>query len=105
MSSSRRFEQQARAHGERVAIHSDRGPTTYAGINQIANALARRILSQRGTGAEPIALLFGHGPDVVASMLGVLKAGKFYVILDASYPRERLQQLLTDSGAVLPSSA
>ena len=45
--------------------------------------------------------MFGHGPDVVASMLGVLKAGKFYVILDASYPRERLQQLLTDSGAAL----
>ncbi|HEX5216627.1 MAG TPA: non-ribosomal peptide synthetase [Vicinamibacterales bacterium] len=101
MSIPRLFEQQARAHGERVAIHCDRGSTTYADLNRTANALARRILGRQGAGAEPTALLFAHGAEIVAAMLAVLKAGKFYVVLDASYPRERLRQLLSDSGATL----
>ena len=96
-----RFEQQVRTHGEGVAIHSDHGPESYADLNQIANRLARRILSCRGAGAEPIALLFDHGAEVVASILGVLKTGKFYVVLDASYPLERLEYFLADSDSRL----
>lgn len=93
----RRFEQQVQVRGEEVAIHSDHGSVSYAELNRIANRLARRILSRRGAGAEPIALLFDHGAEVVASILGVLKTGKFYVVLDASYPLERLEYLLADS--------
>jgi amino acid adenylation domain-containing protein len=96
-----RFEQQVRAHGAGLAIHADHGSASFAGLNRMANALAHRILSRRGAGAEPIALLFDHGTEVVASILGVLKTGKFYVVLDASYPRERLRYLLADSGAKL----
>jgi amino acid adenylation domain-containing protein len=63
--------------------------------------LAHRILSIRGERVEPIALLFDHGAEVLASILGVLKTGKFYVVLDSSYPRDRLAYMLEDSGAKL----
>ena len=97
----RRFEQQVRTHGDRVAIQSDQGSVSFADLNRVAIGTAHRILSQRGAGAEPIALLFDRGAAVVAAILGVLKAGKFYVVLDASYPQERLRYLLEDSGAKL----
>ncbi len=96
-----RFEQQARLHGERLAIKSDRESFAFAGLNQSANRLARKILSYRGAGTEPIALLFDHGAAVLISMFGVLKAGKFYLVLDSTYPRERLTYMLEDSGAKL----
>jgi amino acid adenylation domain-containing protein len=53
--------------------------------------------------AERIALLFGHGAPMIAGLLGVLKAGKAYVPLDASHPKERLAYVLDDAqvGAVL----
>jgi non-ribosomal peptide synthetase component F len=38
---------------------------------------------------------------VVASILGVLKAGKFYVPLDPSYPQARTTYMLEDSDAHL----
>ena len=63
--------------------------------------LARRILAYCGPGAEPIALLFDNGAEVSAAILSVLKAGKFYVLLDPSYPAERLRHLLADSEARL----
>jgi len=96
-----RFEQQVRAAGDRLAIMSDEVSFTFHDVNQTANRLARRIISRRGHHVEPIALLFDHGAAVLASMLGVLKTGKFYLVLDASYPRDRLAYMLEDSGAKL----
>ncbi len=48
---------------------------------------------------QAAALLFGQGMDMVAGLLGVLKAGKAYVPLDPGYPPERLVYMLEDSGA------
>jgi amino acid adenylation domain-containing protein len=96
-----RFEQQVRADGQRIAIKTDRETLTFDAVNRRANRIARALLSRRGDDAEPIALLFDHGSDVLVSLLAVLKSGKFYVVLDVSYPRDRLQYLLGDSGAKL----
>jgi amino acid adenylation domain-containing protein len=94
-----RFEQQARAHADREAIRWPHGRYDYAGLNAAANRLAHAILAQRAVSTDPIALLFDHGGDVIAAMLGVLKAARCYVVLDPSYPRERLAYMLEDSGA------
>lgn len=96
-----RFEQQVRAYGDRVAIKSERETFTFASLNRIANRLAREILSRRNESAEPIALLFDHGAPVLVAIMAVLKSGKFYVVLDAGYPPDRLQYMLQDSGARL----
>jgi amino acid adenylation domain-containing protein len=48
-----------------------------------------------------VALLFGQDIDMIAGLLGVLKAGMTYVPLDAAYPVERLVYMLKDSGARL----
>ncbi len=97
----RRFEQQVRAHGERTAIEWEGRRYTYVSLDAAANRLARTIITQRGPGSEPIALLFDHGGDALAAILAVLKAGKIYVVLDPAYPRERLEYMLADSGAAL----
>ena len=96
-----RFEQQVHAHGDRVAIKSERETFTYAALNRTANRLAREILSRRDESAEPIALLFDHGAPVLIAIMAVLKTGKFYLVLDAGYPPDRLQSMLQDSGAKL----
>jgi non-ribosomal peptide synthetase component F len=96
-----RFEQQVRLGRNRVAINSDREVYTFDSLNRTANRLAREILARRGNTAEPIALLFDHGAAVLVAIMAVLKAGKFYVALDANYPRDRLTYMLQDSGAKL----
>ena len=96
-----RFEQHVRLCGNRVAIKSDREIYTFDSLNRTANRLAREILTRRGSTEEPIALLFDHGAAVLVAIMAVLKAGKFYVALDASYPRDRLKYMLQDSGAKL----
>lgn len=96
-----RFEQQVRAGGDRLAIKSPERSFIYSELNRTANRLARKILSLRGEGAEAIALMFDHGASILAAILAVLKTGKFYLVLDPTYPRERLDYMLADSGANL----
>jgi amino acid adenylation domain-containing protein len=45
--------------------------------------------------------MFDHGASILAAILAVLKTGKFYLVLDPTYPRERLAYMLADSGATL----
>jgi amino acid adenylation domain-containing protein len=96
-----RFGKMVRTGGHRVAIGS--GPELYSfdSVNRTANRLARQILARRGSAEEPIALFFDHGAAVLMAIMAVLKAGKFYVALDATYPRDRLDYILRDCGAKL----
>ncbi|NEQ85237.1 MAG: AMP-binding protein, partial [Moorea sp. SIO2I5] len=72
------FEQQVSRHGNRLAIGFPGQDLTYNALNQWANRIARAVLTKLGAGSEPVALLFETGPSMIAAMLGVLKAGKFY---------------------------
>ena len=96
---TQRFQEQVIRHGDRVAIQCQDRTITYNQLNGWANQIARAIVEKRGMGAEPIALLFETGPEAIAAILGVLKAGKFYVPLDMSWPGYRLNSILEDSQA------
>ena len=87
-----RFEKIVRLHRARIDVRS---------VEQSGKPIARAILTRRGQGSEPIALLFEHGIEVVATIIGVLKAGKFYVAMDIDSPRERVTRVLRDSGVHL----
>jgi amino acid adenylation domain-containing protein len=92
-----RFEDQVRSGPERLAIRTAVRTVTYDALNRAANRLARTIVAQRGTRSEAVALLFDDDAFAIAAMLAVLKAGKFYVVLDAQFPPERLAYMLADS--------
>jgi amino acid adenylation domain-containing protein len=91
-----RFERQARLSPGQIAVADAESTFSYRDLNGLANRIARAILAVRGTGPEPVALLVGSGVPVVAAMLGVLKAGKFYVVLDASQPLARTAVILAE---------
>ena len=93
---SDRFESVLGKYANRVAVKTMDCTLTYAELNRAANRVAHTILSQRGEGEEPIALLVEQGITAIVMLLGVLKAGKFYVPLNPSYPRARLVDVVRD---------
>ena len=98
---SNRFERQVHNNSDRLAVRTRSHELTYDALNRAGNHVARAILAWRGTGEEPVALQLEQGAPVIASILGVLKAGKFYVPLDPSYPKTRTTYMLEDSDADL----
>jgi non-ribosomal peptide synthetase component F len=92
-----RFEQIVRMYPERIAIKTRDRSLTYDTLNKAANRVGQAILERIGPASEPIALLFGKGIDSVAALLGVLKAGKFFVAIDPSFPLSRIMYMLRDT--------
>ena len=97
-----RFEKIVKQHPDKIAVKTrDNRDPTYAELNREANRVAHAILTQRGSTAEPVGILFENGIEQIAAMLGVLKAGKFFVLLDPSFPQARVASVLKDAQAEL----
>jgi amino acid adenylation domain-containing protein len=94
-----RFEKIVRRHPDRLAIKTKNYCLTYKELNDAANRVAQKIRSERGAKSEPVPLLMEHDAPVIGAMLGILKAGKFYLPLDPSLPHLRLRYVLEDSQA------
>ncbi|MFJ8623283.1 amino acid adenylation domain-containing protein [Kitasatospora sp. NPDC093550] len=94
------FERQAARTPHAAALHCADGSTLdYAALNARANRIARRLRAL-GVGPEStVGVLLRRGPDLVAALLGVLKAGGAYLPLDATHPARRLAGVLTETGA------
>jgi amino acid adenylation domain-containing protein len=94
-----RFARVVAACGDRPAIKEGATEWTYSQLDRAAEGIMRAILRQAGPRPEPIALLLGDGFTAIPAILGVLRAGKFYVALDPTAPQARQAQILRDSGA------
>jgi len=81
---------------ERIAISSQGVQITYGMVNQTANTLARTLLDNLGEGNEPVVLLLDHDTPMLIAIVGVLKAGKAYVVLEPNLPPGRLKAILAD---------
>jgi amino acid adenylation domain-containing protein len=95
------FEQQARLTPSRRALIFADQAITYQELNERAEALAT-ILMERGVGGDSIvAVCLERSPELVYTLLGILKAGAAYLPLDTDGPVERWQDMLSQSGAEL----
>src|SRR6476646_8881132 len=81
-----RFERIVRLHANRIAVKTENRVVTYSQLNDMANRFARALLQVQGRKAQPVALLLEKDMAQVAAMLGAMKAGKFFLILDPSFP-------------------
>ncbi|HEX3187507.1 MAG TPA: amino acid adenylation domain-containing protein [Pyrinomonadaceae bacterium] len=88
------FSQQARRTPERVAISGDNEAWTYGDLESRANKLANYMRAQ-GTVTGDIVAIYGHrSPALVWAVIGTLKAGAAFLILDPAYPSARLVDYL-----------
>lgn len=95
------FEEQVKRTPDAVALVFEGVTLTYSQLNARANRVAH-VLGGLGVGPEvPVALCVRRSPDLLVGALGILKAGGAYVPMDPSYPGERLQHYLSDSGAAV----
>jgi amino acid adenylation domain-containing protein len=80
-----------------VAVVSEQRTLTYAELDAWADRIAGRL---RDAGAAPdtlVAVCAERSLELVAGLLGILKAGAAYLPLDPQYPTERLRYMLADS--------
>jgi amino acid adenylation domain-containing protein len=92
-----RFERQVEKYPDNLAVQCATASLTYNELNRRANRIAHAILAYRRQGPEPVAFLLEPGTSAIATILGILKAGRFYLALDPSYPADWLRTILKDA--------
>ncbi len=76
------------------AVSDDHVTWTYADLDQRSDALAALIQDTVTGQGKRVALCLPRGADMVAGLLGILKAGHTYVPLDPNQPAARLAQIV-----------
>src|SRR5216684_7681550 len=80
---------------------------TYRELNDRANQMAAHLRALGVGPGELVTIFMEHSIEVVAVILGVLKAGAAYVPVDPASPKERLAFMLQDIteglGGILPT--
>ncbi len=91
------FEAQVERTPDAAAVVFGGVALSYRELNARANRLAHGLRA-RGVGPDArVAMCVERSPEMVAGVLGVLKAGGAWVPLDPGYPAERLRYMLADS--------
>lgn len=91
------FEKKVQAHPDAIALTADGKTYTNAEINAMANSIAARLIPLKKAENPLIGVQLRRSPALIASLLGVLKAGCGYVPIDVHYPEERKAFIMKDA--------
>jgi polyketide synthase PksJ len=106
-----KFEEQVKKTPAGIAVKTEKRSFTYEELNRYASSIAGLIKKQWPKN-EPkqehdlkspgnIGLYLEHGVDMIAAILGTLKAGKAYVPLSPDYPKKRISYMVNHSESAL----
>lgn len=92
---------QYRQDPSHVAVSSWDGELTYGELNRLSSSLAGHLAEQGVRCGMFVPLFFEKTKWTVLAMLGVIKAGGAYVLLDPSYPPKRMESICQDVDATV----
>jgi amino acid adenylation domain-containing protein len=93
------FRQMAARQPRAVALEFGEASLRYGELEERSNRLAHFLRSRGVTVETPVGLCLERSIDSIVGLMGILKAGGFYVPMDPGHPGERLSAILTEVGA------
>lgn len=91
---TRHFSDQAERRPQAIAVSDSRTKVTYADLDARTNQLANYLLASGVAKGDIVAIYAHRSASLVVAILGVLKAGAAFTILDPAYPSARLIECL-----------
>lgn len=91
------FYQQAALTPTQPALVWQSQSWTYQQLDQESNQLAHWLRQQGCSTGDLVALLLPRGPELILSILAILKAGAAYVPVSPDYPMQRILYMLQDT--------
>ena len=93
-----RFEQQVLLKPDEIALVSDE-TLTYNELNEKANQIANALINKGVEKGSNILIMLPRTHKLIATILGVLKAGCAFIPIDIDYPAERIKYIYENSQA------
>jgi amino acid adenylation domain-containing protein len=97
----RLIEAQAQRSPDKVAVRSAGLTLTYRQLMQRADAVASALRARNVGRGQTVGLAVSRSADMVAGLLGILRAGAAYVPIDPTHPADRRTYVVRDAGAAV----
>jgi amino acid adenylation domain-containing protein len=91
------FENAVCENPDKVILYAEDGEFTYSELNRKANVIANALLKRGLEVEDRVMLMMRRNSDLIASVLGTVKAGGAFIPIDPNYPKHRIDQMLEDS--------
>ncbi len=95
------FEAQAARSPAAIALRSQNGTVSYEALNRQANQIANHLQSKGVKPGMLVAVCLARSPELLTTLLGIMKVGAAYVPMDPEYPAARLRQMMAVAHAEL----
>ncbi len=95
------FARQVAEQPQAVAVVAATGQLTYQELDAKSNQLARHLQTLGVNNTSLVAVCLQRSPDLIVSLLAILKTGAAYLPLNPSDPIERLSLMVNDSQAAV----
>lgn len=95
------FERQASKTPDGVAVFSASSALTYAELSRRSTQIAAYLRLKEIRPGDIVGVYLPRSPDLLATMLGILKAGAVILPLDPAYPSGRILHILNDANPKL----
>lgn len=89
------------AQPDEIALTTSRRNYTYGDIDRWSDAIAASIVAANAPVDQPVAIVTRDNISLVPAAMAVVKAGHFFVMIDAADPDDRVAMLLDESSAAL----
>ncbi|UII31886.1 amino acid adenylation domain-containing protein [Fulvivirga ulvae] len=83
-----------------AVVGNDKHTITYQQLDERSDQVAHYLTESGLKQGSVVAVYFEKSIDMIAAILGVIKSGCIYLPLSSKYPKQRIQYILQDSGAV-----
>ncbi|WP_197031838.1 non-ribosomal peptide synthetase [Methanobrevibacter sp. YE315] len=91
------FENAVSEDPDKVILYTEDGEFTYDELNKKANRIANALLKRGLEVEDRVMLMMRRNSELIASVLGTVKAGGAFIPIDPNYPKHRIDQMLEDS--------
>ena len=95
----KRFERQFRKNPDEVALVAGDATLTYAELNEKSNRIANGLIAKGVVAKSNVLVMLPRTSDLIASIIGILKAGCAFIPIDLEYPKERIRYIYENSQA------
>lgn len=95
------FEEQVAKTPDKDAVIACDKTLTYKELNEQSNRIAHSLIQKGVNVGDIIAFALPRKSYLIATIFGILKSGAAYMPIDPDYPQDRIEYMLSDSGAKL----
>lgn len=82
--------------GDRIALKCDGNIMSYSQLEYISECIAAFLLKELDDDRTPI-IIYGNKENLMmAAMIGALKSGRAYIPIDITYPKERVEAIISE---------